>query len=302
MSDPKITVDGPFSTSARSHGPSTPLYLGEDASERAETDTRSQDIPTFGDEETILASVEGTREVMYKGLVNGYRLMNAGYGSDPVAAFRQYIYELESLVMPLQGTGYRIRDDMRGETYSPIAISGRGVLLDTVRWTYESGDGATGEWTVEGQVTEGMQPASDRHEYITEQQSSAGVSRDEIVSGGTTVPLGEVEERSYEREIDVNTSGIIHQTDMPNVGVADSGVKGEVRFSGRLSRNDVAGLARVSQLLTKDIHGQQAVIRDELTDREFSGSVEDSSADWSGGVPDMLEYSITLKIGSDITG
>lgn len=302
--DPKIHVRGPYDLETNSSEQQTSLYLVDMAQNNADTETNPQSIPGQDDDETILASLSGTQEFAYEGIGNGLRLYYGNYGTDPVDALHNWLFEFESLVLSGQGAGYELEDEERNLTVSPEGDS-FGVLFDFVSWTHESGAPDVVEFRLEGQRTEGMQPAELRSDYINKQLSryDPSISEDRVATedGSVDVFLGDVEERSYQREVELNSMDIVHQYDVPSVGLAESGVQSEFTMSGRISNREVPDLSEAARLLTDDLHGQQATIRDAFSCRTWTGAVSDSSTEFSAGSPNLLEYDLTLTIGGDIT-
>lgn len=297
---PKITIDGPFDQSDRSTGPVTALYLTEEARDSAETDANRQSIPLQDDDEALLASLTGRRSVDYNGVGNAQRLYEADLGDDMEEALLEQLFRLESLVLAEQGQGYRVSDNVRHEVYNPGEDT-PGVLFDEVSWEQESGQPNRFEWRLSGQVSEGMQDATSRGRYVADQFTrQVPVLEDELVSEDVVLSLGDVRSRRYERTIELDTMDMVHQFDVPNVGIAESGVEGTFSIDGRLTEEDVDDLAEAATQITDDVHGRQSTIRDAFTSREFRGSVTDSSTTFEAGVPDVLDYRIELMIGDEV--
>lgn len=308
MADPQIVVTGPFDDGSPAEG-SLALYNTQDATDSADTDVEQESIPTQDDEEVILSPISGRRDLNYSGDVSGIRLMNAGFGNDPYEAAVNYLFRLESLVLAEQGQGYRVEDATRQDTYEPQFggdgdITDPGVLFDTVRWEQESGEPIDLEWTVNGKITEGLQEARRRSSYISDQESAydPNITRDTLRTedGEIEFDLGEVESRRYERELGLDVMDMIHQFDVPNIGVIESGVEGEFEVDGRITSEQVDDLAEIARLLTDDIHGRQVVIEDSFTRRRFSGAVDDSDTTFEAGVPNVLDYRVVLTIGDNV--
>lgn len=301
--DPRISVEGPFTPGGNSTGPETPLYLTETDTLSTSTDTEREDVPTQDEESSLLSPISGEQTVSFSGIIEGDLLMKEGYGSTPEGAFRNYIFQLETLVAEEQGNGFRVVDLERGKTFDPTNSGDFGVLFDTVRWEYQSGEGVKGEWNLDGKVTDGVQNAVDRNNKIREEQDRVQGLVDKVVTSSVEVPLGEVEKRTRSREVDLNTSDIIHQADTPNVAAIETGVKGNVTFEGRITDQQVgASLSDIANRITDSeveggIHGAQAQLHDALSGRIFAGAVTDSNADFAAGEPNRLTYRVELEVG-----
>ena len=300
MADPKLLIEGPL-TNGSTTGPDLPLFLTEESTQSAETDTERESVPTQDDEESVMSPLTGRQEVSYSGVADGQRLYNAGYGSDPKAALIRWLFEVESILQPQQGEGYRVTDEMRNLVMEPVSGEEVGVIFDEVQWEHESGVPLNVEWDVDGKLTEGVQEADDRDSYIQEQiDRQQGFTEDRLTGDGVDIPLGEVETRRYIRKIDLDMMDMVHQFDVPNVGVVESGVEGEFEVDGRIAASQVNDLAEVSRIITDEIHGQTVEVEDSLTGRAFRGVVNDSNTTFEAGVPNLLEYRIMLHIGEGI--
>lgn len=307
---PKITITGPIAPDGSVDGPETKLYLVETATASAETDTNQEDIPTQGDDEAVLSPITGQRSFSFSGAMTGLKAaMTDKYSDDPHTALVQYMIELESLVLELQGIGYKLEDDIRGITLIPDTNPDpnndderpRGLLFETVRWEHTNEEALRVEYTVEGKFTEGVQQTNHRgNNYITDKRNAADdtITDDAVTTiGGLSFYPGEVTDRMYERKIDLESQDLIHGEEIPNVGVIQSGVKGIYNLEGRVSRDQVPSLSDLSKQITRDIHGQEVTIEDSLRRRTFTGAISDSSTTIKQGQPNYLEYSLELTIG-----
>lgn len=304
MSSPQLHVEGPFNPSNNKQGSDLDLYLGEQADDEAETDTKQKDIPTEDDESSLLAPIQGKREVRLNGKVAGAHIRNEEGYSDSKEALVQWLLEFESLVQPEMGIGYKLIDDVRGETFDPTG-SGRGILFGAARWTYESGSGVNAEWELEGQVGEGVQNTDNRDNYVSSEDASRDltISSDslEAQNSALSFPLGDLEKRSYEREVDLDVMDMMHQFDVPTVGVIETGVKGSVDLRGRISRNDVSSLAQAAREINDDFHGIAVEFEDAVTQRRFKGAVSESSTTFEEGRPDIMDYRVEVTLGENLT-
>jgi len=300
--DPKIHVDGPKESGGSPTGDPVDLYLVQDSSVDAETETNERSIPGQEDDDSVLAGLTGKRKARYEGRGNGLRLYYAGIGNDPVDALLTWLIDLESLVQSNQGVGYEVEDEVRGQTIGPGQNS-PGLLFDTVRWSQEGGSPTVVDWSLSGQVSDGVQQASNRSKYVTRQNNlrDPTITMDRIETPSISFNLGYVEERTYEREIDLNTLGLVHQYDVPNVGISESGVQGTFQMNGYITNRDVSDLKLVSRQINNDLHGVESTIYDAFTKREWTGMVADSSASFAAGDPNRVEYRVELTIGADVS-
>jgi len=301
---PKLHIEGPLESSGSS-GNTNDLHLVQEATNSSETDSRQQSIVGQDDKNAILAGITGKRDVSYSGLANGYRLMQAGLGNDPVEALINGLYELESLVVAEQGQGYRVTDDVRSKTYQPEE-GAVGILFDTIRWNYEAGEGLDVEWNLDGKLTEGVQNVASRSDYVDEQKRKrsfyedqrAEPETDRVTTDNLSINLGDVEKRSYERSVNLNATDLVHQYDFGTVGVIESGVEGEVRFEGLVSYHHVDDVKQVARQLNGPLQGVQVNLQDSFTRRDFPGLITDVSTTFKAGRPDRFEYQLTLTVGS----
>ncbi len=312
MSDPQVTITGPFDQSGTSQGPATSLYLTEEATPETETDTKKLDIAGKEDDETLLAPLDGQTAFSYNGVFNQNRLVRAFGNKSALGAVREWLFELETLCLPKQGRGFRLNDDESGFVLDPT--SGTGVLVEEVEWTVSAGDGLYGEWRVDVQRADGVQPAknNNRTNEITGRRDESQLNNftDErlFVGTGTTqeYELGSVEEIKYTRNLDLNVQQMIHNSDVPQAGLPESGVKGTFRLQGIMTTRDlpskgVQSLPDWVQALNTSFHGEFVQVEETVTDRVFGGAVSSSTATIKSGSPNKAEYTIELDIGSSKT-
>lgn len=322
MADAPIVVRGPIPPgSTTPQPPDTPLYLSDESTVSTETDTQKQDIPTLDSDESILAPISGKQFIRGSGVIQGrYLSQNPSalvrrsdisesattISYSPKTAYRLYVYQLESLVIPRQGSGYIVRDEVRDKTFEPSSDT-FGVLFDSVTHEYNTGEGFKGSWDVSGQVTDGVQQADSRVQYIDEQVDKLrAFDRDqaEVATSSTSVTLGEIEKMNSNREIDLNSSDLVHQQDKKeqvNVSAIDSGVKESFTFEGRIADHQTdKTLSQVARDLGLNIHGEQAELYDTITGRKLEGAITDSESTFVAGEPDKVEYRVELDIGRSV--
>lgn len=294
----QIRFEGPYETGSPSAG-FVELYVGQDSGYEATTEANEKDIPGQDDSESILAPLQGTRSFRFQGEAVKERLVREGYGGTARDALIEWIYEAESLCMSEQGEGYRVIDNSRGFDRAPG--SGGGFMVEEFEWTHDVERPYDVEWRVEIKRVEGVQPAGNRSGYISDQvgERDPSITEDEIEANGTTLPLGEVSSRAYERSIDLNDMSMMHQFDVEAYGLVESGVQGEYTLQGRLTVADagsLAGLRQLSILINEDLHGASATLYDALTQRPVEGAVTDSKTSWEAG-SNILNYDLTFKVG-----
>ena len=322
MSDPVISLSGLYDTDGNLLGFETPLYIAQSGTQSVETDTEPESIPSLGEDETALTPLEAEKDFMYEGIINPIALPNEEYpsnggsdngndngedGSDNVIeAFREYVFELESLVLPDQKAGYELQDDVSGFTLTPT--NPIGVLVGDVTWTVSWGEGVRGEWSVEPERADGIPLDSeidDRQEYITEQFSRVEDVDETLleIPGESTLPLGGVEEMSVNRSIDIETEQIIHAFDVPQLGLFDSGITVEIQLSGTVTEEQAFGsLSDFVQRLHTEMHGREVSLTEEVTGRSFVGAVSDSSTEFNESTQNYVEYDITFTVGDVFVG
>lgn len=311
MSDPQVTLEGLYTADATLSGYETDLYLSEESNTSADTDVNQEDIPTQDDDEALLAALSGSRDFLYSGTANGIRLLEDNFGSnirpndpDPVSALKEYLIQIESLVLPEQGSGYALVDNVAGVDITPDGEL--GVLVSNASWEYTDGDGVKAEWNVEAQLGEGLQGIDElRIEYFQGEIESIQSFDETVLSAesGPSLNMGYAETRRYERDIDINVTEIIHDFDLPVVGVIETGVKGTFNISGKVSDRDTSRtLPEWANTLNTEMHGTEVTLQDEFTGREFSGAVGSTNADVKAGTPNIVEYRVEIAIGQEQTG
>jgi len=312
---PQITITGPYNNgyeveAENEEDAAIDLYLVENARDNTETDPQAESIVGGDADDTFLAGFAGSREQSYEGNLSGHRLWMEDFGETPREAFVNYIFELESLVLPEQGVGYKLEDRFRDRAYTP-SESSPGVLVDEVEWTYEAGNGFQGDYRVSTTVTEGVQRPLLREDYIEDQQNVSipselnigGFDTPQDILGvmetGATVQFTEVEERRYSRSIDVEESEMIHNTDVPVVGVMDSGVEGEYYIDGRITYHKEDIQDAVNTVLDAT-QGRTVGFIDGLTNRTFVGIASEVNTIAEAGKPGEIGAQITITVGDNI--
>ena len=314
---PQIRFTGPYRSDGSSLDggqPPVDLYNVETARDDANTETNQQSVFGQSEGDAILAPLTGSRTIEFDGKASGQRLYQAGFGSTPRRALREYLKQLESLILPVQGNGYRVDDDVRGKTFDPNGEEDKdsGVIVDTVRWNHETGDVEDAEYRVEGEVTEGVQEGAERtrdKRYERFDGVALPPTADEedrlyTSIAGDNFTLGYVEERRFEMSVDLDVSEVANQFDLPNFGLITSGVEGEFSLSGIVSdrhvEDDSVGIEDVALAFNEDLQGEDVVIWDSLTRRWIRGALSTGRTTFEAGKAHEFEYDLDLTIGRNV--
>jgi hypothetical protein len=334
MVDTPLTIDGPVPPGGTQEftGPTVPLVLVQDSTISTASDTNPQPVATTESEDSILAPISGVKSFRAKGVVDGSFLAQnqellpnrrdvkvlAGPPGrySPANALRLYTFLIESLVMPQQGSGYVLDDNIRDTTLEPVSGVSFGILFDDVRVTYKTGDAFRAEYTVAGKVTEGVQSADDRRKYFDEQKDelvkfTANNAFDRTaleIDGGLSVELGEVEKTTIERTVSLNVADMIHQTEEggedgegggASVAAIDTGVKRRVTLKGRIADQQTdRSLEKVADIIEIEIHGENLTLYDAVSGRRLRGAVSETSATFVSGNPNRVQYRIDFDEGN----
>jgi hypothetical protein len=308
MSDPRVIINGPFDAAGNNLGRLTPLYLSNEAEARTETETNQKDIPGKDSDASIVNPLEASRDFSYNGETSGLYLMREGYGDTPKEAVRNYIFELESLVLPYQSSGY-VLDDKENDIEYVAGAGTKSVMVEEVSWTYNEGDNIRLEWDVSLLQGEGVQESQNqlsRRRYISDQQNKVQSSpTDKLEFLGFTLSLGNPSKINAIRSVDIEAQQLLHNTDTPQVAAIDSGVKEEVRIDGLVTdqKADIGLPIDVNDWASKlniQAHGVQSTVTESMTGRTFGGTLEDTSTTFESGRPRACEYSLTFKIGKNV--
>lgn len=281
----KVTFRGPIDGENRE----TPLYQTKNARHSNQTNPEAADVPGKDAEETKLSPLTGQISVDYDGVVN---LNQFSDRQNPKSALREYLFELESLVLPKQGAGYAVTDEVRDVTYD----GDLPVMVEEVRWSLDSTEVTRAEWSVSGVRNRGKQEPKSRRRYI-DNQSVSEYDRDKIIiSDGPTVPYANVSTRRVTRSIQLNTMQIFNQIDAPSVGLAESGVRQEVNMSGVVDYvSDSVLIRQIDQY-----EGSQAQIQDMFTGRTYSGVLTNVRSEVQEGNARQAEVDVELTVGTSL--
>ena len=297
---PRVVVDGIYDTNENFESLDFALYNSDSFSVESQTQTNKQSIPGADDEETVLAPVSGSRQFRLGGDTSFFAL-NRGFGSSDVKNnVRTWLRQLESLVLPQQGLGWELSDEVRGETYSPVGS--RGVLFDNVTWQYSPSDGNLIDWTVSGEFSEGVQTQNSPQEYI-ENREVVDVPRDKIEVSDYSLEFSYVENRRVDRSVNLQSTDMIHQLeendgDSPVLGTIDSGVETEVSFDGKVYKPD--NFESEVRSFDTELQGEEAQLFDEFSGSVWTGTIVSSDSTLNAGEPNRFDFSVTLEIGTVI--
>lgn len=297
---PIVAIKGPYDENGNQQGPATNLYLGEDANANTDTETNKKDIPGLDSEESLLAPLQGQVEFSHNGSFNAHRLFNAGLDSTVEDSLYRWLFQLETLVLPQQGIGYELLDNATGFNLDPNTDI--GVLVEEAEWEVTGGEGLTGDWRLDLVFAEGIQPAkvSGRTDAIQDRfDKQQAITRSIINYDNQAFNLGTVEEFGYTRSVDIDANKLIHNFDVPQVGVVESGVKSEIRLSGRVIADQInQSLADWVNELNTSLHGTEITLSEAYTKREFQGAVSTTNGTINEGQPNVAEYDIEIDIGT----
>lgn len=279
------------------------LYNADSARVSNQSDTNQESIPGLDDEDTVLAPLTGTRTVRLDGQTSFSRVSRGFPSLGRIESVREWIARFEALVLPQQGLGWKVDDKVRGVTYEPLDTDGeerRGLLNTIVTWTYSPSDGERFDWDIDAEFTEGVQTADDPQRYVERVLGGSPPERDELQVSGLSLEFDEVDQRRVRREIQLNNTDLIHQTeDSPMTGVIESGVETEVRFRGTVYRPD--NFEGAIQDFDRRIQGEEATLLDMFAGRVWNGTVASSDSTIESARPNRFDFTVTLEVGSVVT-
>lgn len=301
MSDPRVRITGPFDRSGSLSGFETELFLGSSAQVNTETETNKLDIPGRDAEDAIVTPLEGSKDFLYNGVASPQSLIQAGFGDTPQEAVKSYLIELESLVLPFQSVGYRLEDDENGITLDPT--DGIGVLCDEVSWEVGGGDGLRSEYRVSAVQSDGVQETGEgptRSEYLSDPLGESVVDPvNQLEYPDGILPLGSLDSLTLNRSVDVDAQDMLHEFDVPQVGVIETGVEVEIQYSGTVTEKELEiSLDEWARELSVDAHGTQSFFEETVTGRRFQGTLSDTSTEFEGGQPNAVSFDLTFDVGN----
>lgn len=265
----------------------------------SETQTNKESI--FGEDEegAILTPVQGSRDVSLQGQTS-FSAVNRVYPSySKKKSIRTWLRTLESLVLPKQGLGWEIQDDVRGLTYDPT--TNRGVLFDSVTWEYSSDGEERFDWTVQGEFSEGVQTPSSPQAYRDRVGITTGLT-DKVVlpTEDTQIEFEYVDRRQLSRSVQLNSTDMIHQLeenagDSPVLGTMESGVEADFNIGGTVYDPDT--FQSTIQTFDRDLQGVDAQIHDSFSGSVWEGTIASSDSTVESARPNRFDFDITLEIG-----
>ena len=309
MSSP-VTLSGPFDESGTPQGPLTELYNLDQSQFDVSVQTNSKNVQGTDGEGSLLAALQGSREVRFPGsftYLDRYRPdLDSGPDSTPKDAFRRWLFEIESLVLPYQGVGYKLDDSVRGFVKDPTTDE-QGVLIEEISWTYSKEDFFTTEYDISAVLTRGAQPATqsntdyDNRSQFIDQQFGRGFSgKDALIrTDNESVQFDGVESRTLSRSVDVKNEELLAQTGGQNqaVGLIQSGVNITFQIEGSFAR-DPSELDRIASFFDTSSRGAEVTVSDAVTGREFSGVLSSVTTTFEAGQERRLTVSTELEVGT----
>lgn len=259
-----------------------------------ETETNIESIPGQGSNESITAPLEGKRSVRYDGDTSFSRL-NKAYGSrGRKDSVRQWLASVEALVLSQQGLGWKVTDRARSDTYDPV--TDRGMVITSSEWSYSPDSGERLSWGVDGELSEGAQPAKDPSGYVSTRRSGTEPTTDSLQVAGFTFEFSYVESRRVTRNVSLNNTEMIHQTeDSPMAGLIESGVETEVKWDGTLYASD--SFTDDVKDFDRRIQGEEASLHDSFAGTVWNGTISDSNSTVEAGRPNRFDFDLTLDVG-----
>jgi hypothetical protein len=224
---------------------------------------------------------------------------------NPKEAFRRWLFEIESLVIPYQGVGYKLDDSVRGFVKDPTTDE-QGVLVEEVSWTYSKEDFFTTEYDVSAVLTSGVQPATqsntdydNRSQFIDQQFGRGFTGKDALIrTDNKSVQFDGVESRTLSRSVDVKNEELLAQTGGENqaVGLIQSGVEITLQIEGTFARNP-SELQRIASFFDTSSRGSEVTVSDAVTGRDFSGVLSSVTTTFESGQERRLTVSTELQVG-----
>jgi len=302
-SSPKVKIEGPYDTDETLNDFEFELITTDDFSASASTNTRRESIFGRDDDEAILAPVSGQRSSRIAGTTSFSAMDRYFDTNDLKSSVRTYLRRLESLVLPSQGLGWKVTDEVRNKSYDPT--TDRGFLISDMTWQHSASNPNSIEWDVEFEQADGVQDGITPEDYIT-RRGMQDVGRDRVVVDGVEIEFAEVDTRRIERSININSNDLIHQSeeeegDSPVLGVIETGMETEVTFNGTVFVPD--SFESTIQSFDTELHGKEADLYDELSGTIWTGTITSSSSTINAGEPaNRFDFSIDLEVGDVVTG
>ena len=300
----KVVVEGPVNLDETVGAFRLPLYTANSFRVSNQTETNQESIATFDSEDAFLAPLEGSRDIRVDGDASFSRV-NQGYPSlDVKDSVRQWLASFEALVLPGQGLGWKVIDEVRGTVYEPVSTEDdkrRGLLFSTVTWEHDASDGQRFSYNFDGEFSEGVQRPNDPSRYVEKVRIDDPPEVDRLEVDGYQIEFDSVDQRRVRRNVELNSTELIHQEDdSPMTGLIESGVETEVRFRGIAILPD--NFESSIQQFDTEIQGKTAVINDAFAGRRWSGTIgQSSSTIESGQAANQFEIEVQLDVGNVIS-
>lgn len=260
-----------------------------------------------------------------------------------------WTFGLESRIISPEGAGYAVRDAVRDRTWEPN--NDQGVLCESVEWTWEKDAPKELEWRMEMVMQEGVQQVRDDAGPITyiqdEFDSQFKVPKDmdgsdmfdvnpsnfpepdkdklvvpelgELpnswdVDGSGFVNLGIVEEKRYEREVNIEKTQQLSgmgdgSTDgsQSNMGTINSGVQATMNVQGKMHEEELTASTAIppdKQSLEgfcewlAGTRSARMALWDGLTFRFFPGTASTAETTFNEGEERWVDYRVEIEIGT----
>ena len=304
MTEPeRVTIVGPYGLEGGIvNAQELTMYNAEGFDVSGQTDTKSESPQTSESDETILTPIEGQRSFSLDGVTVPNLLNRKFGGSTPTESLRNWLYSFEALVLPQQGLGYEIQNNLRSGSIKPDPQEERGALVEQVRWSLDSSEIVRAEWDIDLQLSEGVQEVDvTPQSYIEEQQLSSSAPEDGVLFNNQFIEFTEVETRRVTRSINLTANDLMHDTDVQVVGLFDSGVQEEVEYDGRIVESDDTLRKQKAQAIDEFIHGNEIQVSDTFTNRVFKGTPSDTTVSFENGFPNSFDFRLSLEVGATTT-
>lgn len=303
-SSPAVKIEGPYSTNEELNSFTYELITPNSFQASSQTDTRRQSIFGRDDDDAILAPVSGKRSARIDGSTS-FSAMDRYFDTrDLKSSVRTYIRRLESLVLPEQGLGWRVTDNVRNRVYDPT--EDRGFLFTGISWQHSASEPNTLEWDIDFEKADGVQDGETPERYIR-RRGMSDVGRDRVEVNDVVLEFAEVDTRRVERSLDISSNDLLHQLEndeegsSPVLGIIESGIETEVTFNGTVYVPDE--FESTINSFDRELHGDEAKLYDELSGTVWIGTITNSSSTVNAGEPaNRFDFSVELEVGDVVTG
>lgn len=341
MTAPGGKVTGPFDSSKNNvnSGSNVWLWNTEESKTNSDSNVSVGSFPGLSADSAILAAFVGSEEFSFGGTATANRLQGQNnLLGQRIPALKEYALRLESLPTSRQGIGYKLEDTARGVTIDSTDDDD-GIIIKSITWSRSQGNPYELDWDIEFERSQGIKSAEvwDRKhkfidkekidwlnnglksKYVPYEQGSLDTDqeRGEIITDGSEeFDLGTIEEKRFEKEVDLEIQEIALSNPGENLGLPVSGSTLKIFIDGKLTpwhlqhRNNIGNyqdgrdrLNTFARFIPNNWIGQNQEITyvDSFTDRKFTGcQIADFSTTWSSGQDSILEYTLQVQIGDTL--